>query len=551
MPASLSAIVLFALSCNPASKIDASPITDNTPYNYAVAVNTSSIGETIPNVVSNMNVWDMGRMFHNPDTPGKISPFNNFVEYVQLMTATGGSADRDLLINPNDRTVLDDYNFKNLIENCRGILAVGARPHIKLGNVPGKFTTNYNTGGFGVNVYAPDDYQVYYNYLNAMVKALVAEFGLDEVKTWHFGVLTEYENKDWWWGLDGSAKSAKEEYFKLYDWSAKAVTDELGEDVYIGAHSMTCSEGLWDEAQFIKHCAEGTNYADPTRTGAPLSYLATSFYDNKPGQFGSWKNLYESISFLKGTAERYGLSGLKYGVDEGRMLASAKGSEKADLYSRIVGFTYMAANDARLYLQLIDAGGSYLSSWYYLSESIFEGNPSVSYHVANNIHNMAGMNRAEATVKLEKPVDGAEIKALAGVDPSTGRTIVMVYNFKNSLDYKDSADIRLEFHTSLEAGNHKVIVSRIDDDCNWFDEWVQDRKDNGVANTDFSWSPDDPCCVLQVLKKNQHVYKENFAKYKKCSALIPKKSTTRVDNSGNAIINVTLPPNTVAFVEIQ
>ena len=74
------------------------------------------------------------------------------------MTATGGSPDRDLFQNPSDKSKYDDYKFEDLIENCRGILSLGCKPHIKLGNVPSKFTKNYKTAAFDVNVYAPEDY---------------------------------------------------------------------------------------------------------------------------------------------------------------------------------------------------------------------------------------------------------------------------------------------------------------------------------------------------------------------------------------------------------
>lgn len=86
-----------------------------------------------------------------------------------------------------DASVLDDYDFTRLIENCRGILALGAKPHLKLGGVPVKFTSDYEYGGFGMNVYPPDNYNVYYNYIKATASALVDEFGRDEVLSWRFG----------------------------------------------------------------------------------------------------------------------------------------------------------------------------------------------------------------------------------------------------------------------------------------------------------------------------------------------------------------------------
>ena len=44
------------------------------------------------------------------------------------MQCTGGTADRDLFVDPYDTSTMTDYKFDKLIENCRGILSLGAKP---------------------------------------------------------------------------------------------------------------------------------------------------------------------------------------------------------------------------------------------------------------------------------------------------------------------------------------------------------------------------------------------------------------------------------------
>ena len=161
-----------------------------------IDVDTSSKGNSIPNVVDNINLWHMGTTFYNAERNEENDVFE-FVKYVQLMQCTGGTADRDLFIDPYDTSTFTDYKFEPLIENCRGILKLGAKPHLKLGGVPLKFTSGYEMGGFGMNPYPPDDFGAYYTYIKAIAQALVDEFGLEEVKTWRFGVMTEYENQAW------------------------------------------------------------------------------------------------------------------------------------------------------------------------------------------------------------------------------------------------------------------------------------------------------------------------------------------------------------------
>ena len=101
----------------------------------------------------------MGTTFYSPNPNSENNVFE-FVKYIQLMQCSGGTADRDLFVDPLDRSVLDDYDFSRLVENCRGILSLGAKPHLKLGGVPLKYTTGVEYGGFDMNVYPPDEYGV-------------------------------------------------------------------------------------------------------------------------------------------------------------------------------------------------------------------------------------------------------------------------------------------------------------------------------------------------------------------------------------------------------
>ena len=250
-----------------------------------IDVDMSSKGSVIPNVVDNINVWHMGNSFYGAERNEENDVFE-FVKYVQLMQCTGGTADRDLFVDPYDTSTFTDYKFEPLIENCRGILNLGAKPHLKLGGVPLKFTKDFEMGDFDMNVYPPDDFNAYYTYIRAIAQALVDEFGVEEVRTWRFGVMTEYENAQWFQAKSGLPGDAAVAYCKLYDYTVQALIDVIGEDVFVGAHSMTVTEGLWDEEIFIRHVAEGTNYANGKK-GSRICFLSASFYDACPGEFTS------------------------------------------------------------------------------------------------------------------------------------------------------------------------------------------------------------------------------------------------------------------------
>lgn len=521
----------------------------------ALTVDGASPGDPISNKVSNVNVWDMGTSFYGAVNDPEYDVFE-FVEYVQLMQCTGGTLQRDLFRDPTDLSVPDDYDFSRLVENCRGILALGAKPFLKLGGVPLKYADDPLIGGFGMNVRPPRDYKVYYDYIRALAETLVRTFGRDEVASWRFGVMTEFENSDWFNVGDNDAAASCEAYCKLYDYTVQALIDAIGPDVFVGAHAMAVTEGLWDESEFIRHVAVGTNYATG-ETGTRICYLSASFYDLRPGKFTTGKTLPRTVGDLRKAAEAYGLHGLLYGVDEGRILSSASGKDSADLFSRTVGQTWQAAYDARMWTQTVRNGIDWFSSWGYLSDCL-HGYPTISYHVANAVHKTAGERQLDFTTTTAplRALTGIEVDGFASTDPGTGTTHVLVYNFRNKLNYKKRANVRLKVSLPQFAG-HTVTLREwvIDDDCNFFDEWQQDRKTYGITDDCFAWSPDDPCIDNTVTLRDpdaRALYEEKLReKYVRCAALSPTEQKIDVPKDGTLTLRRSLSASCVTLFEIE
>ena len=81
--------------------------------NYEFTVDVSETGRVLANPASNINIWSIDG---NPFVGAKINEENNifdFVNYVQFMQCTGGSPERDLFVDPLDRSVLDDYDSQH------------------------------------------------------------------------------------------------------------------------------------------------------------------------------------------------------------------------------------------------------------------------------------------------------------------------------------------------------------------------------------------------------------------------------------------------------
>lgn len=519
---------------------------------YIFTIDAGTPGKTAVNMAQCVNVWEMGTQFINAEN-NKDNDIFEFTEYVQLMACSGGTESRDMFKDPYDNTVKDDYDFSVLIKNCRGILALGAKPHLKFGNVPMKYTTNPQKGVFSDNVNPPDDYDVYYDYIAAIAKALCDEFGKEEVLTWHYGVMTEFENSDWFIAKNGSPASTAAAYCRLYDYTVAALQDVIGEDIYVGAHAMSVTEGLWDEEIFIRHCANGINYKTGT-TGSRICYLAGSFYDSAPGVYTGGYNLPGTINNLRKKAEKYGLYGLDYGIDEGRILeGKRKGTEKSDLFSRSTGFTWQAAYDARLYGQMLDNDISYFSYWDYLSNGLLSGLPSVSYYTAREISKFAGGKLLDVSrVKARKSIN-TEINTYAVFNEENNTLRAFTYNYSKRLNNKTNKNVKLVIDTpQFKDGDVQVTVYKIDDNCNFFDDWEKDRKTYNITDDMFTWSSDDFMidAVLQNGNARDLYFGTLYENYKEASKLTPETFTAEVNN-GTITLNSTINANTVVFFEIS
>lgn len=521
-------------------------------YKYSIDVSRLSEKE-VPNIVDNVNVWGMGTQFYNAKRNEKYDVFE-FVNYIQLMQCSGGTADRDLFKDPYDTSTFTDYDFTKLIKNCRGILNLGAKPHLKLGSVPLKFTSDYILGGFGMNPYPPDSYELYYDYIKAIAEALVDEFGIDEVRTWRFGCMTEFENDDWFYSKDATAQGSELAYCMLYDYTVQALIDVIGDDVFVGAHCMGVTEGLWDECRFLKHCAQGVNYATGKK-GTHIDFLSASFYDSRPEKYTKGYTLPELMEHLQSAAEKYGLNDLIYGVDEGRILCGInRGAVDSQLNIRITGYTWQAAYDARLFTQAINSGMDYFSSWGFLTNGLLDGYPSVSYHVAKNIAAFAGGRQASVTSHSMNSALGVESDCLTSWNESTQTLRVMTYNYKNKLDYHKNMKVDLNINVpQLDGKTVTVVKYIINDDCNFFDEWQQDRKTYGIGDDCFTWSPDDPTVESSVTLSDDNareIYFENLRdKYEACAQLVPVTEQIEVVD-GEICLSDTLGANNVVFYEI-
>jgi len=513
-------------------------------------------GKIIGNKFSDINTWSLhGRWSDGQLDPAQFAERYPFARTLQFMTATGGNATRDLFIDPNDRTTLTDYKFEPLLAACRHVLSLGMKPMIKTGAVPLKLSTNpIISGSFGVNVLPPDDFDQYYTYIKAAAQALVDEFGVEEIKTWSFGVLTEFENVEWFYvpGLLGvpSPWASKQAYFQLYDTTVAALQDVLGpENLTVGAHAMTglLGIGFWSVADFVKHCGNGTNYATG-KTGTQLDFLAASYYDTKPGS-PSVQTLGQHFSLLKKWAKDAGLEGLRYGVDEGRVM---NGPDDKPLLARIVGMSWQGSVDARHFKSMIENDIDWFATWDGALDLWNDGAEPVSTHIAFLGYQMENdryikSKTAGRPVCLTDQIDG-----IGGYDSDTNTARFMIYNYNRSPEAGSAEPVQLTINNVGRINSSKVTVREylIDDDhANFWPLWWEDQQKRGLTGDDFGiWSRYGNQPTL-VKPEDAQFFQANKTRYQEAAELKYTEYEVPVKN-GAIQLTPTLQRHGVGFYEI-
>ncbi|MBQ4626696.1 MAG: hypothetical protein IJB45_05530, partial [Clostridia bacterium] len=179
---------------------------------------------------------------------------------------------------------------------------------------------------------------------------------------------------------------------------------------------------------------------------------------------------------------------------------------------------------------------------------------TVSYHVAKNASKFGGMKLANTEKTGRGYIPNAEVNAVSAYDEENGMLRIMAYNFKNKVEYDKTADLSFKVNVpEFNGKNIKVTAYVIDDDCNYFDEWMQDRKTYGIGDDCFGWSPDDPQIDNPTTLSDpeaREIYKTKlYDKYTECSKLTPTEETVKVIN-GEISLEITLDPHAVVFYEI-
>ena len=170
----------------------------------------------------------------------------------------------------------DAYNFTYLDRVMDAYRAVGLRPFLELGFMPGKMASGTQTIFYWKgNTTPPADYQKWANLVKATIRHFIDRYGYDDVKTWPVEVWNEPNLPGFWEHADLN------EYLKLYDVTSHAVKEVLPE-MRVGGPAVCGGEKCFPFIRaFLEYCRDHQTPVDfvtrhiymaemPTRKGRYL-----------------------------------------------------------------------------------------------------------------------------------------------------------------------------------------------------------------------------------------------------------------------------------------
>ncbi|MEX2682249.1 MAG: hypothetical protein Q6373_011670 [Candidatus Sigynarchaeota archaeon] len=265
--AGAACLVLIAVALN-ASVLFLNPtISKNLSFSVDFAAST---GKNVAPVWRALNIWDISQV---PDELANVSAFKArypAIDTIVLMTATGGRPNWSWYTLSNDYVYRYPngtlwYDFTDLFKATDLIVAAGYKIVLVIGNVPhalaNKTTfTVADYGAFEALTLPPANYTEYAWYIGNLTAACVARYGLPEVSSWEFRLMTEPDNRDWWTATVG-------EYISLW----LATFGPLKARVP-GARVVFGNQAWHDDLAFLQTVLQGVKAANTTLLPDTVSF---------------------------------------------------------------------------------------------------------------------------------------------------------------------------------------------------------------------------------------------------------------------------------------
>ncbi len=168
---------------------------------------------------------------------------------------------------PGRRNEVREINFRQCGQVYDNLLRVGVKPFVELSFMPKALASGRKNGlSYKNNTTPPKSWEEWKEYITLFMQFLLNRYGNEEVESWCFEVWNEPD-------LSGFFSGTKEDYFKLYEVTARAIK-AVNPKLRVGGPSTSACR--WIE-EFIAHCK---------KNDIPLDFITTHHY---PGDaFGNF-----------------------------------------------------------------------------------------------------------------------------------------------------------------------------------------------------------------------------------------------------------------------
>lgn len=165
-------------------------------------------------------------------------------------------------VEKNAKQIIE-YNFTYLDRVVDSYLRLNIRPFLELGFMPGKLASGEQTIFYWKgNTTPPSDYSKWCDLVKATLSHLIERYGRNEVVTWPVEVWNEPNLSGFWKDAD------IEEYFKLYELTAKAIK-QVDEKFMVGGPAICGgADEKWMKG-FLEFCS---------KNNPPLDFISRHHY---------------------------------------------------------------------------------------------------------------------------------------------------------------------------------------------------------------------------------------------------------------------------------
>lgn len=165
-----------------------------------------------------------------------------------------------------------EYNYQYIDALYDFLLSIKIKPFVELGFMPSALASGSQTiFWWKGNVTPPKDYKKWEELIRNLTQHFTDRYGVEEVKTWYFEVWNEPNLSPGFWS------GTQEEYFKLYEYTARAIKS-VNSAYKVGGPATAGAAWVPETIEF---CAKNK---------VPLDFISTHTYGVKQGfldEFGT------------------------------------------------------------------------------------------------------------------------------------------------------------------------------------------------------------------------------------------------------------------------